>query len=63
MEHLLFGTEFFVVLFCELSGKNKVKEIGKSRENDVSNFRNMLFKVGHSKKENVLLRIGRREYY
>lgn len=44
-----FPFQHFIVLFCELSEDNKVREI-KSRESDIVIFRNMSSRVRHSKK-------------
>ena len=48
------------MLFCELSGENKIRE--KNKESGVSNFRNMSFRIKHLKKENSSLRVEWRVY-
>ena len=50
------------MLFCELSGEDKVRKI-EIIENDVSIFRNVSFRVEHFKRENGSLIVRRNEYY
>ena len=62
MAHFFFEPRFYVRLFYELNGENKVRQRKKSKESDASIFRIVSFKVGHSKKKNVSLRVRLREY-
>ena len=55
MQHLVFGTGYYVVLFCELMKKEYSKKEEKVERVLFFIFRNFLFLMGQIKKQNVSL--------